>query len=300
MRVRNALMLVAALGLSACNSNKAELEQALAEAEALNAEKDKLLSEVLETTKFVNEIDSELARAKGVGVSPVEGGEAAPTDAGQQRTMLLGKVREVVTRLDQAEANLEQTKTRVQAMSSRNQKLLTQIEEYESTISGIRETVTRQETEILALRAEVDTVRGENVRLATEKAALTDTVVQMVTATNTAYYVVGTKEELIEKGIVREEGGSRTFLIFGKSGKTLVPARSLDPAQFTRIDRMADSSIALPRTDRGYRLVTPQNTEYVQATKLESGRLADSFQILTPEEFWRPSRYLILVEEKRD
>ena len=138
MRVRNALMLVAALGLSACNSNKAELEQALAEAEALNAEKDKLLSEVLETTKFVNEIDSELARAKGVGVSPVEGGEAAPTDAGQQRTMLLGKVREVVTRLDQAEQNLEQTKTRVQAMSSRNQKLLTQIEEYESTISGIR------------------------------------------------------------------------------------------------------------------------------------------------------------------
>jgi hypothetical protein len=300
MRVRHSLLLVAALAAGACNTNKAELEQALAEAEALNSEKDKLLTEVLETTKFVNEIDTELARAKGVGVAPVEGSEAAPTDAGQQRQVLLGKVREVVSRLDQAEQNLEQARARAQAMGSRNQKLLTQLEEYQTTINGFRETVTRQETEIVALRAEVDTVRGENVRLATEKAALTDTVVQMVTATNTAYYVVGTKAELIERGIVREEGGSRKFLIFGKSGKTLVPARELDVAQFTRIDRLQDSSIELPRNDRGYRVVTPQSIQYVEATRLESGRLADSFHILTPEEFWKPSRYLILVEENRD
>jgi predicted nucleic acid-binding Zn-ribbon protein len=300
MRVRHSLLLVAALAAGACNTNKAELEQALQEAEALNVEKDKLLAEVLETTKFVNEIDSELARAKGVGVAPVEGSEAAPTDAGQQRQVLLGKVREVVSRLDQAEQNLEQSKARAQAMGSRNQKLLAQIEEYQTTITGFRETLARQETEIVALRAEVDTVRGENVRLATEKAALTDTVVEMTTAVNTAYYLVGTKEELIQKGVVTEEGGSRVLFIFGKAGKTLVPARTLDPSQFTRIDRLQDSTIELPRTDRGYRVVTPQSTQYVQATKLESGRLADSFHILTPEEFWKPSRYLILVEEKRD
>ena len=64
MRVRHSLLLVAALAAGACNTNKAELEQALREAEALNSEKDKLLAEVLETTKFVNEIGSSSSSLK--------------------------------------------------------------------------------------------------------------------------------------------------------------------------------------------------------------------------------------------
>lgn len=300
MRYPVMLLLATAVLASACNSNRGEVEQALAEAEALNAEKDRLLAEVLETTQFINELDSELAKAKGVGVSPVAEGEGRPADAAAQREVLLGKVREVVARLDQSEANLEETKNRLQAMGSRNTRLLSQIEEYQSTIEQFRGTVERQQVEIMALRAEVDTVRADNVRLATQKAALTDTVIEMTSQANTAYYVVGTKEELLQRGIVAEEGGSRVLFVFGKRGKTLVPARNLDPSMFTRIDRLQDSTIPLPRPDRGYEVVTPQNLAYVTGTKLESGRIADSFHVTYPEEFWKSSRYLILVEGDKD
>ena len=300
MRIPAMLLLAAALATTACNSNRGEVEQALAEAEALNAEKDRLLAEVLETTQFINELDAELAKVKGVGVSPVAEGEGRPADAAAQREVLLGKVREVVARLDQSEANLEDTKARLQAMGSRNTRLLTQIEEYQGTLEQFRGTVERQQAEILALRAEVDTVRAENVRLASDKAALTDTVIEMTTQTNTAYYVVGTKDELIQRGIIAEEGGSRVLFVFGKRGKTLVPTRNLDPSMFTRIDRLQDSTIPLPRSDRGYQIVTPQNLAYVTGTKLESGRVADSFFVTYPEEFWKPSRYLILVEGEKD
>ena len=197
-------------------------------------------------------------------------------------------------------ANLEDTKARLQAMGSRNTRLLTQIEEYQRTLEQFRGTVERQQAEILALRAEVDTVRAENVRLASDKAALTDTVIEMTTQTNTAYYVVGTKDELIQRGIIAEEGGSRVLFVFGKRGKTLVPTRNLDPSMFTRIDRLQDSTIPLPRADRGYQIVTPQSLAYVTGTKLESGRIADSFFVTYPEEFWKPSRYLILVEGEKD
>ena len=300
MRYPVMLLLATALTASACNSNRGEVEQALAEAEALNAEKDRLLAEVLETTQFINELDSELAKAKGVGVSPVADGEGRPADAAAQREMLLGKVREVVARLDQAEANLDDTKNRLQAMGSRNTRLLTQIEEYQATIEQFRGTVERQQIEILALQAEVDTVRSENVRLASAKAALTDTVIEMTTQANTAYYIVGTKDELLQRGIIAEEGGSRVLFVFGKRGKTLVPARNLDPSMFTRIDRLQDSTIPLPDPTRGYEVVTAQNLAYVEGTKLESGRIADNFRITYPEEFWKPSRYLILVEGNKD
>src|SRR2546429_6341430 len=37
-----------------------------------------------------------------------------------------------------------------------------------------------------------------------------------------SYYVVGTKDELEQKGIITEEGGARFLFVLWKSGKTLV------------------------------------------------------------------------------
>ena len=69
-----------------------------------------------------------------------------------------------------------------------------------------------------SLAAQVDTLRGEN-------GALRDTLGNLTTYTNTVYYIVGTKDDLIKKGIIAEEGGSRFLFVLWKSGKTLVPRR---------------------------------------------------------------------------
>ena len=53
--------LVLAMG---CNQHKEELAKALADAQALAAEKDSLITEVLETSKFVNGVNEELAKAR--------------------------------------------------------------------------------------------------------------------------------------------------------------------------------------------------------------------------------------------
>ena len=61
------LIALAVVATTGCN--QAELKKALADSKAAEAQKDSLLTEVLETTQFVTDINSELAKAKGTAVT---------------------------------------------------------------------------------------------------------------------------------------------------------------------------------------------------------------------------------------
>jgi hypothetical protein len=123
--------------------------------------------------------------------------------------------------------------------------------------------------------------------------ALTDTVANLTSYKNTVYYAVGTKDELIKRGIVTKEGSK--FLVFG--GTRLEPARNLDPAAFTAIDKTQQTTIPLPRTDKKYKIVSRQSPSYLGSTVTKDGKVAGTVEITQPEDFWAPSKYLILVQD---
>src|ERR1700737_4762530 len=58
------LILMLVVLTAGCDRSRAELTKALAESRAAEAQKDSLLTEVLETTQFVSDLNSELAKAK--------------------------------------------------------------------------------------------------------------------------------------------------------------------------------------------------------------------------------------------
>lgn len=305
MRYAWLLLPVALAGATACNPDRAKMEAALAEAKQVAAEKDSLLNEVLETTRFVNELNAELAKAKSVGVSPVLATEKTASSAAQERAAVLGRIKEVIARLNESEDKLAATAERVRKLSGRNQRLLAQLEAARRTVADLKETAQRQEAEyaaiidrqkveIAALTSRVDTVTAQNAQLVAEKTALADTVSQLTDYKNTVYYAVGTKKELMEKGILAQEGSK--FLFFG--GHHLVPARHLDPEAFTKIDKTHDLTIPLPREDKNYKIVSRQSPEYLAASSVtKDGKVRGSLQIESPEEFWSPSKFLIVVED---
>jgi len=110
---------------------------------------------------------------------------------------------------------------------------------------------------------------------------------------NTAYYAVGTKDELMTKGIVTKEGSK--FLVFG--GSRLEPARNLTPDLFTAIDKTQQKSIPLPRTDKKYKIVSRQSPTFLGGTVGKDGAVTGTVEIAQPEEFWAASKYLILVQD---
>jgi hypothetical protein len=293
-------------GTTACDRSRDELNAALAEAKQVSAEKDSLLNEVLETTKFVSDLNTELAKVKSVGVSPVPASEQTASGAAQERVAALGRIKETIARLNEAEQKLEQQTQRASRMGRRNERLLAQLESAKQTVADLKAAAERQEAEytavidrqkveIAALTSRVDTMTLVNEQLSATNVALTDTVGQLTDYKNTVYYVVGTKKELMERGVVTKEGSK--FLIFG--GTHIVPARDLNPEAFTRADKTHDLTIALPRDDKNYRIISRQSPQFLASSSLtqDGKKLHGAIQIESPEEFWAPSKYLIVVED---
>ncbi len=108
---------------------------------------------------------------------------------------------------------------------------------------------------------------------------------------NTVYYIAGTEQELLDKGVVVKEG--KKFLFFG--GKQLHPARSLDNSKFTAIDKSVATNIELP-ANHEYKVVSRQDLTFADSTSMKDGKLAGQLHISQPEQFWAGSKYLILVE----
>ena len=119
----------------------------------------------------------------------------------------------------------------------------------------------------------------------------------MSTISNTVYYVVGTKDELERKGLIQEEGGARFLFVLWKSGKTLVPARNLDPSEFTQADRRHLTELPLPQSDKEYRIVSRQDTSALETPPDHDGKLSGhAVKISDTARFWANSKYLIIVE----
>jgi myosin heavy subunit len=294
-RILWVIPLVVAMG---CNQHKEELAKALADAQALAAEKDSLITEVLETSKFVNGVNEELAKARTALVTSAAANADAGTPAERDRAAraaALERVTALVSRLNETEQRLEQSSQRARSMSSRNTTLLRQIEEYKASVDSLQASAQRTEAQ---LRGVIDSqsvqIAGLNEQLDTAHAAtaaLRDTVGSLTEYKNTVYYVAGTEEELLKKGVVVKEG--HKFLFFG--GKQLHPARSLDPAMFTAVDKTTATTISLP-ADHEYKLVSRQDLAYADSTSVQDGKLKGQLHINQPEGFWAGSRFLILVE----
>ncbi|HMH54868.1 MAG TPA: hypothetical protein VK535_01280, partial [Gemmatimonadales bacterium] len=257
------LVLILAVTTMGCTS-RANLTKALAESKAAEAQKDSLLTEVLETTQFVSDLNSELAKAK---VAALEiGGDRGIPGAQQdkaERQATLGKIRQVIERLNESEAKLTETEKRVKNAKIQNARLLAQIATYKQTIEDLKTAAEQQRAETEAIiadqRNQIATLAGRVDTLSWEKGWLIDTVAHLTAYKNRVYYAVGTKDELIRNGVVTKEGSK--FLFFG--GTRLEPARRPNLDAFTMIDKTQTLSIPLPRTDKKYKIVSRQSPDFL-------------------------------------
>jgi regulator of replication initiation timing len=257
------------------------------------AEKDKALSEVMETNKFLDQIDAEMKKVRGLtsSVAPATPGETGEaTAAAARRAELVDKLQQLRRRLDARSGELRATRATLTRMRADSGAL-------SQTLADLQTRLENREKELAALTQELQVLRAENQRLATEKAALGDTVSQMTVRENKAFYVIGTKKDLIQQGLVEEKGGSRGLLLIVKRGKTLTPGTSLDDGLFTAIDRREVTSISLPKPDKEYQIVSAQDPALVEVAQRKGAVIKGaSLKITDPSKFWAPSRYLIIVE----
>jgi uncharacterized coiled-coil protein SlyX len=276
--------------LAACGPTP-EQEAQIAELPGVVAERDRLQGEVDRLTAEIDQIETQLANITMIPAPGTESGAApsAPAAVGQ-----------LVEHVGAMEAQLTEAETRLRSVNATSANQRQQITALEAAIAEERAALEGQRQRVASLEEAITGLESEVARQGEVNMQLTQTVEEMTEDANTVWYVVGTKEELLERGIVREEGGSRVLFIFGKRGKTLVPSRSLDRSMFTMADRRDLSEIPLPideeEDEPKWTVVTPQDLNAVATPLDEEGRvLGDALSIMDPQQFWANSRYLIVV-----
>lgn len=256
---------------------------------AVMAQKDSLIKEVAEQSRVLSDISAELAKAQVEG-RQLEVRSESPRTA--TRDTIFARIQDVTNRLATAERQLADSRRRIRSLTSLSDSLKATLE---TTIANYESTIASQRVTIQELNDRLQKLTEENAALVVAQAALTDTVQSLKQESNTVYYVVGTKKELLERGIVQEEGGSRVLFIFGKAGKTLVPARDLEPSLFTPIDKHAVTEIPLPE-EAEYRVASRQNVEALATPPDQKGRIKGNvLKIAEPDKFWVGSKFLIIV-----
>jgi len=280
------LVVVAGCGPSA------ETRQRIAELEEDAAQKDSLLIQIADLGRFMSDVSEELSDVSLEG-SGLDVMMESPRQA--SRDSVLVKIRYLTDRVDQGEQRLAESQRRMRSLALESDTLEALLAE---TIRSYERTLENQRATIESLTERVTALEEENVRLVASVDTLSTQLDTLKAETNTVYYVVGTKDELLERGLVEKEGGARFLFIFGKRGETLVPARELDPEQFTAIDKDQVTAIPLPDSTAEYEIASRHPTEHLLVESIEDGKIRGAaIQIVTPDEFWKVSRYLIVVQK---
>lgn len=293
---------LAVLLVAACDGSKKELEKTLVQVQQISAEKDSLLKDVMATSQFIADVNSELAKVKSRNAGKPVAGKPGEMESNlsptQQREAIKAKVAELTARMNESESRLTASRNRVRDLTANNASLAAQLSAYDSTIASFQKIINTQKTEIASLTEQLNALQAENTGLkadkavlTTEKTALTAEKTQLVVEKNTMYYVIGTEDELYKKGIMVKQGG-----MFGL-GKTAVPAATLKESDFTAVDRTNVMEIAFPKADKAYKIVSRQDVTALATAPDKANRIKGGLKITDAVKFWGPSKFLIIMEQ---
>jgi hypothetical protein len=267
----------AVFAIAACGTS-AETERKLAELEQVNAQKDSLMQEVALSSRLISDVNVELAKVK-IRNKQLHVSSESPVTASSDT--LIAKLHYVVARVGETERALNESRRRIKDLTALSDSLRAA---YDTTVGNLQAVIASQKTTIDLLTEQVNTLTAEN-------SALRDSL-------STGYYVIGTRAELKKKGILTEQGGGRVLFILWRTGKTLQPARNLDPRLFTPIDTRQVTQIPLPSAKGTYRVVSLQDLDYV-AEQRDHNKYSGvtNLTITSPVDFWRNSKFLVIVSE---
>jgi outer membrane murein-binding lipoprotein Lpp len=269
-----------------CNNQEDQLKQQLSQAQSNDStlqaslsERDKFMQQVVAA---VNDAyaNIEKARAKEKGVAHL-----AETPEGARKATTVVTKEDMLQDLAQISAALQGNQKRISELQRKNRTFGRQLASLDTLINNLKTSLQEREEAIAQLQGRIQGLEAnvaDNMRTIAGKDSVID--VQRRTI-NTAYYVVGTKDELRKKGIITDTGG----FLWGLLGSTTVLTDSLNESAFEPIDRTTNGSISVNGTiDQ----IIPSRSEDTFATA--SDKTNSKLTILSPRKFWK-QRYLVIV-----
>lgn len=266
----------------------------LAERSRQLSEQSQLLGDAATSARLAAQIERSLADVRSLRdrADTVQAESALPTMASQLESVDR-KVKQLIARLNASEARVRRMRSDSTAAAAMSSAQLARLAEYERSIGELRSLVEQQQRDLATLTTRVDSIGRENTVLVARYDTVSARNSALLAREDSAFVVIGTEEELLARGVARKEGGNR--LLFG-IGRTLVPARDLEPASFRVLSKARDLAIDLPRPDKSYQVVSRHSLQFTDQAAARDSRVKGTLTITNPARFWANSNYLILVE----
>ena len=289
MRRQLAVVALCAIFVIGCNNNKEEMQKQLTDAQNARTslqqdiiDRDAYFESVM---KSVNEVytDLEKARIKEGQIKKSGTGLEGPpqyTNA-QSRDRLIQNINEIGS-------SLQENRKRVAAIQGHMKQFKGEIAGLNTLVENLKASILEREQSITQLQAKVQGLQAtmaEKTKLLEEKEG---TIGDQQRTLNTAFYVIGTRDELRKKGIISDEGG----FLWGLLGSTTIMNTSADQSNFTPIDKTKDQTIQV--NGRIQEILPRRNADLFAATqKPEKG---SELTIMSPGKFWQEN-YLVIVTD---
>lgn len=286
MNMRLVVIMAGALLLTGCGSKEEELQKQIAQ---LQSEKTALKQSMDERERFIGEVvqavndvyaDVEAARVKEAKLVQRVGGPEGTGTVTNTDTR-----KELLTNISEIGATLKENQTKIANLQAKAKTLGGQIAGLNKVIEGLKQTIAEREASIAALEARVSGLESsvaEKTKMISERDL---TISEQQKALNTAYYIVGTRSELKEKGIINDEGG----FLWGLLGSTTVLGNEIDQSLFSAIDITNEEMIQI---DGEVDQLIPKRKEEFFELKREGNTTA--LAIKNPTKFWQ-EKYLVIV-----
>jgi len=233
---------------------------------------------------LINQIDDELTKLANVSQT---------IETQNLEKDILQKIEYLSFQLNNKNDEINNLQRQLKKLSNDNSQLEERLKSVEAIIVEKDKVIKNQEERIGELENKLKIViterdvalegKGQAERLASETR----------TQKNTAYYVIGTEEDLEKRSIISMEGEG--FL--GIGGK-YVPSPESNIGLFKKIDITSDTLIAFPSSFEIDQIISTHNKKYLEFIGSPAG---DSFmKINNPEEFWLKDKTLIIIVKKKD
>ena len=287
-----ALVSVVLLGIaiSGCDNREEELQGKITSLQSVSdslgraiADRDIYFDEVLRainqvhgSLEHVREQEASITRAAG----EAEGRFSATNE--QTRIRLMAQIAGI-------DSTLAANRKRINSLRARVRSLNKDYTALDETLSNLRRMIEERELTIAMLEERVTGLEGALVEKSREIAQRDSIIDAQVNRINEVYYIAGSRNELEEKGIIRNEGG----FPFGWFGSTTVMASGVDQGLFTTLDVTSASMITIEGEVN--EIVPQRSASYFALNAVDETNT--SLNIIDPEKFWQ-EKYLVIITDQ--
>jgi uncharacterized coiled-coil protein SlyX len=288
--MKKLLVILSVIVLVSCGQHKKEIARMQAKQDSiaqLGVQKD---ASILEFIGAMNQIQSNLDSIKTiekiVSVQASSGTEMKPAAKNRiiedikQINELLQKNKELVKSL---QGKLHASNLKIAELEKMIELLNKQVADKDGEIASLKQQLEKLNIDVAGLNQKIETITKESEQTIKEK---NQAIEAQTIALNTAFYAVGAKKELTEKNVIEKEGG-----VLGL-GKTIKMKKDFNRDYFKKIDIREFKELKLNAKKARLVSVHPAGSFHMTGTKT-----VESLVIDQPEEFWKASKYLLILVE---